>query len=144
MIAKPRKNPSLSPTPRCAWPDHGITVWDIRKKLFTLRVSGPWNRLHREVVTTPSLTEFKKYLDDACRHMVSFLGCPLQGQDLILIGPFQLSIFYDFMNPQNKTSVLNPKETLQKHAEHSEAYPHYSSHLHTTISLLIHLNQCEK
>ncbi|KFW88631.1 hypothetical protein N305_04998, partial [Manacus vitellinus] len=31
----------------------------IRKKFFTQRVIGHWNRLPREVVTAPSLTEFK-------------------------------------------------------------------------------------
>ncbi|KAJ7424031.1 hypothetical protein BTVI_07930 [Pitangus sulphuratus] len=43
---------------------------DIRKRFFTQRVVGCWNRLPREVVTAPSLTEFKKRLDNALRHMV--------------------------------------------------------------------------
>lgn len=34
----------------------------------------------REVVTAPSLTEFKECLDKALRHKVWFLGCPVQGQ----------------------------------------------------------------
>ncbi|KFW81790.1 hypothetical protein N305_02941, partial [Manacus vitellinus] len=36
---------------------------DIRKRFFTQRVVGYWNRLPREVVTAPSLTEFKEGLD---------------------------------------------------------------------------------
>ncbi|KFW81113.1 hypothetical protein N305_04073, partial [Manacus vitellinus] len=43
---------------------------DIRKRFFTQRVVGHWNRLPREVVTAPSLTEFKKHLDNSLRHMV--------------------------------------------------------------------------
>lgn len=57
---------------------------------------GHCNRLLREVVRTPNLSEFKKRLDNAFRHME--LGYPMQGQELnfmILIGPFQFSIFHD-------------------------------------------------
>ncbi|KFW80732.1 hypothetical protein N305_10768, partial [Manacus vitellinus] len=36
---------------------------DIRKRFFTQRMARYWNRLPREVVTAPSLTEFKKLLD---------------------------------------------------------------------------------
>ncbi|KFW74300.1 hypothetical protein N305_10256, partial [Manacus vitellinus] len=38
---------------------------DIRKRFFTQRVVGHWNRLPRKVVTAPSLTEFKKHWDVA-------------------------------------------------------------------------------
>ncbi|KFW80488.1 hypothetical protein N305_10223, partial [Manacus vitellinus] len=37
---------------------------DIRKRFFTWRVVGCWNRLPREVVTAPILAEFKKHLDN--------------------------------------------------------------------------------
>ncbi|KAK4812728.1 hypothetical protein QYF61_015047 [Mycteria americana] len=43
---------------------------DIRKRFFTERVVGHWNRLPREAVTAPSLSEFKECLDDALSHMV--------------------------------------------------------------------------
>ena len=42
----------------------------IRKRFFTQRVGEHWNRLRREAVTVPSLTMFKKHLDNALRHMV--------------------------------------------------------------------------
>ncbi|KFW82273.1 hypothetical protein N305_06324, partial [Manacus vitellinus] len=48
----------------------GEVKLDIRKKFFTQRVVGHWNRLPREAVTAPSLAEFKKHLDNALRHMV--------------------------------------------------------------------------
>ena len=43
---------------------------DIGKRLFTERVVSHWNRLPREVVTAPSLSEFKEHLEDAFSHMV--------------------------------------------------------------------------
>ncbi|KFV43420.1 hypothetical protein N341_09583, partial [Tyto alba] len=43
---------------------------DIRKRFFTKRVVDHWTRLPREVVTAPSLSEFKECPDDALSHMV--------------------------------------------------------------------------
>ena len=43
---------------------------DIRKRFFTQRVVEHWNRLLREVVTAPSLTELREHLDNTLRHMV--------------------------------------------------------------------------
>lgn len=43
---------------------------DTRKRFFTLRVAGYWLRLSREVVRVQSLTEFKKCLDNALKHMM--------------------------------------------------------------------------
>ncbi|KFP99048.1 hypothetical protein N329_00719, partial [Haliaeetus albicilla] len=43
---------------------------DIRKRFFTERVVSHWNRLPREVVTAPSLSEFNEDLDNAFSHMV--------------------------------------------------------------------------
>lgn len=43
---------------------------DIRKRLFTKRVVGHWNRLPRKVLMATSLSDFKEHLDDALSHMV--------------------------------------------------------------------------
>ena len=43
---------------------------DIRKRFFTERVVAHWTRLPSEVITAPSLSEFKKQLDCALSHMV--------------------------------------------------------------------------
>ena len=43
---------------------------DIRKKFFIYRVVTHWNRLPRDIVTAPSLSEFNKHLDCALSHMV--------------------------------------------------------------------------
>ena len=43
---------------------------DIRKRFFTERVVGHCNRLPREVVTAPNLSELKEHLDDTFSHMI--------------------------------------------------------------------------
>ena len=45
---------------------------DIRKRFFTGRVVSHWNRLPREVVMAPSLSEFREHPDDALSHTVEF------------------------------------------------------------------------
>jgi len=42
----------------------------IRKRFFTEKVIGHWNRLPRKGVTAPSLSGFKDYLNDVLSHMV--------------------------------------------------------------------------
>jgi len=43
---------------------------DISQTFFTERVVGHWNRLPKEEVMAPSLSEFKEHLDNALSHMV--------------------------------------------------------------------------
>jgi len=43
---------------------------DIRKRFFTERVVKHWNRLLGEVVDVPSLSVFKRYLDNALSNML--------------------------------------------------------------------------
>lgn len=43
---------------------------DTGKSLFTERVDSHWNNLPKEVVRSPSPSEFKECLDEALSHMV--------------------------------------------------------------------------
>ncbi|RMC06728.1 hypothetical protein DUI87_16172 [Hirundo rustica rustica] len=56
----------------------------FRERFFTQRVAGHYNRLPRKVVTAPNLTEFRKSVDNALRHMMGLLGMVLcrAGQEL--------------------------------------------------------------
>lgn len=54
----------------------------MRKKFFTLRVAKPWNRLHREVVESPSVKtfKFKTQLETFLCHLLE-VTLPCQGVD---------------------------------------------------------------
>ncbi|KFR07106.1 hypothetical protein Y956_09596, partial [Nipponia nippon] len=43
---------------------------DMRKKFFTVRVAGHWNRLPSEAVDAPSLEVFKVRLDGALSNLI--------------------------------------------------------------------------
>jgi len=68
---------------------------NLRKRFFTERVVDHCNRLPREAVTAPSLSQFKECRDDAESYGL-VLGSPARSMKLdsmILMGPFQLGIF---------------------------------------------------
>jgi len=43
---------------------------DVKKHFFTKRVVKHWNRLPREAVDSPSLSVFKRHLDNVCNNML--------------------------------------------------------------------------
>ncbi|KAJ7401343.1 hypothetical protein BTVI_96994 [Pitangus sulphuratus] len=45
---------------------------DIRKRFFTQSVFEHWNTFPKEVVTAPSLSEFKKHLDNTARQISDY------------------------------------------------------------------------
>jgi len=78
---------------------HGRFRLDKRKRIFTERVVSNWNWLPTELVTAPSLSEFKEHLNDDESHGL-VLGSPVKSGELNsmnLMGPFQLEILYDSM-----------------------------------------------
>lgn len=92
---------------------------DIRKKLFTQKVVGHWKRLPREVVTAPSLLELKEHLDNTLRHMVGFLGCPVQGRklDLMILTTQDTLWFCDLAGcsiNSNTNQILGPSVPVEQ------------------------------
>lgn len=70
---------------------------DIRKRVFTQRVDGHLNRLHRDIVMASNMPEFRKCLDMQSGTGVTLGDGAVQSQvlDLILVGLLQLSLCYD-------------------------------------------------
>jgi len=76
----------------------GRFSWDIRMKLFTMRVVKHWYRFPREVVDAPSLETFKVRLKGALSHLIWLkMSLLIAGglDELTLKGPFQPKPFYD-------------------------------------------------
>ena len=70
ITAEPAKNESCSGYQyRHGFRMHGRFRLDIRKHFFTERVVKHCNRLPREVVDAPSLSVFKRHLDNALNNM---------------------------------------------------------------------------
>lgn len=71
---------------------------DVWERFFTERKVRNCNRLPRELVMTPSLSEFKTFLDNALRHdLVLVVGMEPEFGLHKLCDPFQLKVFYDLM-----------------------------------------------
>lgn len=71
----------------CVWVS---SDWTLGKSFFTERVAGHWNRLCKEVVMAPNLTEFKECLDNICSHMGR-----RELDSVILMDPLEFKIFYN-------------------------------------------------
>lgn len=54
-----------------------------QEKVFTQRVVEHWNKLLREMITAPNLSELKKLWDKALRHRVGLLGVPHRARSWI-------------------------------------------------------------
>jgi len=48
----------------------------MRKRFFTERVIKHWNRLSREVTNAPSLSVFKRHLNNSLNNMFQFFDSP--------------------------------------------------------------------
>jgi len=78
---------------------HGRFRLNIKKHFFAKTVAKPWNRLPREVVDAPSLSVFKRHLNNVLNNLVSFWsalnwsGCWTK---MIVVGPCQIKYFFLF------------------------------------------------
>ena len=77
----------------CICISQGRSRLDIRNHFFPKRVVKHWHRLPREVVNAPSLSVFKRHLDNALNNALKLLVSPELVRQLdwmITVGPFQL------------------------------------------------------
>jgi len=61
---------------------------DTPNRFFMKRVVGHWNSLPREVVTAPSLPEFKQRLDNVLKSYGSALVGPARSRGVVLSDPY--------------------------------------------------------
>ncbi|KAJ7416832.1 hypothetical protein WISP_68259 [Willisornis vidua] len=101
----------------CMKPSQGRFHSDIRKEFFNQRLVGPWNRLPRDLVTASRLTEFKKNLENALRHMTRHLFVTLPklkirySHHIIVNKPVSIPlVFLIFF--QSSVAVIIPAENL--------------------------------
>ena len=73
---------------------------DIRKKFFTVRVVGCWNRMPSKAANAPSLEAFQARLDETLSNLV-YREVSLPIADVLELDdlkcPFQLKPFYNSM-----------------------------------------------
>jgi len=108
---------------------------NIRKRFFAREWSGT-EQAPQSSGQGPKLMEFKKHLNNALRHRVWTLGGPVWSQELdwmILMGPFQLGIFYDSVKRRLKIPQACAFPLLDSHLRKS-----LSAHLVTLLSVTVH------
>jgi len=111
-----------------------------------------WNRLPREVVMALSLPEFKKHPDSHARYMVWLLVGSAWSQELdmiILLSPFQLRIFYDFLIHFPSTHIIFFRKHLSTTLSFNkkslpEIFPYSTTLWQRILGLLLHLEDMFK
>ena len=81
-----------------------------QEKFIHQSVVGPWNKLLRAVVMTPNCQSSRTIWRMVSKQRVGIWDHPVWSQELdlmILMGPFQLSIFYDMRLVLCKNTVLS-------------------------------------
>lgn len=76
-----------------------------------------------EVVTAPSLPQFKVSLDNPLRLMVGFWSCSVQVFHLILTSPFQPRTFHGSVTSASHFAVFEEAQGSRGQWQHSEQTP---------------------